>query len=67
MEWIKIEKKWHEMALRLQAASPRGNHELPRVPIDERRPEAPTLKGGLAAAPASEVTNTAVATIRATA
>ena len=67
MEWIKIEKKWHEMALRLQIASPRGKHELPRLPIDEKRPEAPTLKGGSAAAPAAEVTNKAVAAIRATA
>jgi hypothetical protein len=67
MEWIKIEKKWHEMALRLQIASPRGHHELARVQIEEIRPDTPPLKGGSAALPAVEVTNKSVSKIRATA
>lgn len=30
MEWINIEKKWHEMALRLQIVAP---HRVPATPL----------------------------------
>lgn len=59
MEWIKIEKKWHEIAYRLQIGAPRGVPAKPRATNDDTTP-APAQE------PATETTDTSVMPMRAT-
>jgi hypothetical protein len=43
MEWKLIEKKWHEMALRLQAVSPTQRHAQTKADAGDG-PVAPPVK-----------------------
>ena len=58
MEWYNIQKKWHEMALRLQTVSPRKVSPKPVARTDEKAPKPPL-------SPAAETVDKSVMAIRA--
>jgi hypothetical protein len=61
MEWIKIEKKWHEMVLRLQITTTHRHDELPRLMMDQKRLGSEKTTRALEALPGVEVKSSAIA------
>jgi hypothetical protein len=48
MEWNTIERKWHEMALRLQAMQPSAAKDTPSRQMQGEIPSDPTAGAGAA-------------------
>lgn len=47
MEWTRIEEKWHDIARRLQLATPGVRSETRSGPVAETEPESPSPFAGL--------------------